>query len=30
MFVDYAARGVAFRTAVADLAARRSGGEAPR
>ncbi len=30
MFVDYAARGVAFRAAVADLAARRSGGEATR
>jgi len=30
MFVDYAARGVAFRAAVADLAARRSSGEVPR
>jgi UDP-N-acetylmuramoylalanine--D-glutamate ligase len=30
MFVDYAARGTAFRAAVADLAARRASGEEPR
>jgi hypothetical protein len=28
--VDYAARGTAFRAAVADLAARRASGEEPR
>jgi UDP-N-acetylmuramoylalanine--D-glutamate ligase len=30
MFVDYAARGAAFRAAVADLAARRASGEGSR